>query len=75
MPYDIIILGGQSNAEGYGLGETAVPFEPDERNEKMYLIVIEFAKWLKQINYSDSTIQNYIRTLDLFDDYVCNLTF
>ena len=31
MPYDIIILGGQSNAEGYGLGETAVPYEPDER--------------------------------------------
>lgn len=41
----------------------------------MYLIVIEFAKWLKQINYSDSTIQNYIRTLDLFDDYVRDLTF
>lgn len=41
----------------------------------MYLIVIEFAKWLKQINYSDSTIQNYIRTIDLFDDYVRDLTF
>lgn len=41
----------------------------------MYLIVIEFAKWLKQINYSDSTIQNYIRTLDFFDDYVRDLTF
>ncbi len=41
----------------------------------MHLIVIEFAKWLKQINYSDSTIQNYIRTLDLFDDYVRDLTF
>ena len=41
----------------------------------MYLIVIEFAKWLKQMNYSDLTIQNYIRTLDLFDDYVRDLTF
>jgi hypothetical protein len=41
----------------------------------MYLIVIEFAKWLKQMNYSDLTIQNYIRTLDLFDDYVRGLTF
>jgi hypothetical protein len=41
----------------------------------MYLIVIEFAKWLKQINYSDSTIQNYLRTLELFDDYVRDLTF
>ena len=31
MPYDIIILGGQSNAEGNGLGETNRPFIPDER--------------------------------------------
>ena len=31
MPYDIIILGGQSNAEGYGLGDTAVPYEIDNR--------------------------------------------
>ena len=30
MPYDIIILGGQSNAEGYGLGETANPYEPSD---------------------------------------------
>lgn len=42
---------------------------------KMYLIVIEFAKWLKNINYSDSTIQNYLRTLELFDDYVRGVTF
>lgn len=27
-------------------------------------------KWLKGINYSDRTIKNYLRTLDLFDDYV-----
>lgn len=40
----------------------------------MYLIVIEFAAWLKQINYSDCTIQNYLRTLDWFDDYVRDLT-
>lgn len=31
MPYDIIILGGQSNAEGNGLGPTDRPFIPDER--------------------------------------------
>ncbi len=31
MAYDIIILAGQSNAEGNGLGETKVPYEPDER--------------------------------------------
>ena len=31
MPYDIIILGGQSNAEGNGLGKTDRPFIPDER--------------------------------------------
>ncbi len=31
MAYDIIILGGQSNAEGTGLGPTAVPYEADER--------------------------------------------
>lgn len=36
----------------------------------MYLIIIEFMKWLKGINYSDRTIKNYLRTLDLFDDYV-----
>ena len=41
----------------------------------MYLIVIEFASWLKQINYSDCTIKNYLRTLVLFDDYVRDLTF
>ena len=29
--YDIIILAGQSNAEGQGLGETAVEYTPDER--------------------------------------------
>ena len=31
MPYDIIILGGQSNAEGNGLGPTDRPYIPDER--------------------------------------------
>ena len=41
----------------------------------MYLIVIEFAAWLKQINYSDCTIKNYLRTIELFDDYVRDLTF
>ena len=41
----------------------------------MYLIVIEFAKWLQTINYSNSTIKNYIATLDLFDDYVRRVSF
>lgn len=41
----------------------------------MCLIIIEFARWLQQINYSDSTIQNYLRTLELFDNYVRDLTF
>ena len=31
MAYDIIILGGQSNAEGYGLGPTEESFVPDDR--------------------------------------------
>ncbi len=35
MPYDIIILGGQSNAEGTGLGPTTVPYETDERIETL----------------------------------------
>ena len=42
---------------------------------KMYLIIIEFAKWLKTINYSDSTIKNYLATLDLFDKYVRGVSF
>lgn len=41
----------------------------------MYMIVVEFIKWLETINYSDRTVKNYIRTLELFDDYVRNLTF
>jgi hypothetical protein len=42
---------------------------------KMYLIVIEFAKWLKTINYSNSTIKNYLATLDLFDRYIGGVSF
>lgn len=42
---------------------------------EMYLIVIEFAKWLKTINYSNSTIKNYLATLDLFDRYVRGVSF
>lgn len=41
----------------------------------MYLIIIEFAKWLKTINYSDSTIKNYLKTLELFDNYVRGVSF
>ena len=41
----------------------------------MYMIVSEFLKWLKTINYSDSTIKNYLSTLVLFDDYVRGVSF
>ena len=41
----------------------------------MCLIIIEFYRLLQQINYYDSTIQNYLRTLELFDNYVRDLTF
>lgn len=30
-PYDVVILAGQSNAEGCGLGECSAPYEVDER--------------------------------------------
>ena len=37
----------------------------------MYLIVLEFAKWLQTTrNYSKSTIETYIRALESLDDYV-----
>jgi hypothetical protein len=39
------------------------------------MIVGEFLKWLKTINYSDSTIKNYLSTLVLFDDYVRGVSF
>ena len=29
--YDIIVLGGQSNAEGYGVGPVSEEYVPDER--------------------------------------------
>ena len=41
----------------------------------MYMIVSEFLKWLKTINYSDSTIRNYFKTLELFDNYVRGVSF
>ena len=41
----------------------------------MYLIVLEFAKWLKNINYSDSTIKNYLASLDLLDNYIRGVSF
>ncbi len=40
----------------------------------MYLIISEFINWLKTLNYSEKTIKNYIRTLELFDDYVRDLS-
>lgn len=42
----------------------------------MCLIIIEFAKRLATIkNFSEKTIEIYIRSLNLFDDYVKDLTF
>lgn len=42
----------------------------------MCLITIEFAKRLKTIkNFSDKTVEIYIRSLTMFDDYVQDLTF
>ena len=36
MGFDIIVLAGQSNADGSGAGEVAVPYEQDERILHMY---------------------------------------
>ena len=36
MGFDIIVLAGQSNADGSGAGEVAVPYEQDERIFHMY---------------------------------------
>ena len=41
----------------------------------MYMIIVEFIKWLETMNYAKKTVKNYIKTLELFDDYVRNLTF
>ena len=42
----------------------------------MYLIVIEFAKWLLSIkNFSKSTIEIYVRAVNAFDDYMREVTF
>ena len=42
----------------------------------MYLIVLEFAKWLASTkNFSKSTIETYIRALNSLDDYVKSITF
>jgi len=39
------------------------------------MIIVEFIKWLETMNYAKKTVKNYIKTLELFDDYVRNLTF
>lgn len=42
----------------------------------MHLIIIEFAKWLWNTRwFAKSTIDWYVRSVLLFDDYVRNLTF
>lgn len=42
----------------------------------MCLIIIEFAKWLKTIkNFSDKTVEIYIRSMTMFELYVNDITF
>ena len=42
----------------------------------MYLIVIEFAKWLSNTKgFVKSTIDGYVRSIMLLDEYIRNLTF
>lgn len=42
----------------------------------MYLIVLEFAKWLASTkNFSKSTIETYIRALNALDEYIKQLSF
>ena len=42
---------------------------------KMYLIVIEFAKWLSNTKgFVKSTIEGYLRSVMLLDEYIKNLT-
>jgi len=36
MGYDIIVVAGQSNAEGFGFGETDIPFVEDIRIKQLY---------------------------------------
>jgi len=44
--------------------------------KKMYLIVLEFAKWLASTkNFSKSTIETYIRALNALDEYIKQLSF
>jgi site-specific recombinase XerD len=42
----------------------------------MYLIVIEYAKWLLTTRgFSKSTIETYIRAVNSLDEYLEELTF
>ena len=34
----------------------------------MYMIIVEFIKWLETMNYAEKTVKNYIKTLEVFDD-------
>ena len=36
MAYDVIVLAGQSNAEGHGVGEVAAPYEPNENIVQLF---------------------------------------
>jgi hypothetical protein len=36
MAYDVIVLAGQSNAEGHGFGDVAAPYEPNENIVQLF---------------------------------------
>ena len=55
MSYDIIILAGQSNAEGNGLGPTEYPFESDKR-----ILMIRDAQWYGHKNLPDGTVKLFL---------------
>ena len=68
MPYDIIILGGQSNAEGNGVGNTESPYEPDDRILMMHdnrwygYVKDENGKPMKDVEISVKRISNGVVT-------------
>ena len=50
QPFDVVIQGGQSNAEGCGRGRTADPYVPDER-----VLYYDPHAFGKVVNYPDGT--------------------
>ncbi len=50
MAYDVIILAGQSNAEGHGLGPTDFPYETDDR-----ILMMRDTQWYGHKKQPDGT--------------------